>query len=113
MPVPQQFRPSLKRRADSDPPSADESRPVPKKHKSDYSTHARGVPSPEFWDRLSRVQLSRQALREFDRRTLLTSDTSAPLAPTARNPLRGSRSIQLKRLAQRGGPPLTHIRGVG
>lgn len=113
MPIPQQSRLSLKRRADSDSVSVDESRPVPKKHKSHHDTPGRGLPIAGFWDRLSRVQLSRQALREFDRRTRLTSDTSAPLAPTARNPLRGSRSIQLKRLAQRGGPSLTHIRGVG
>jgi len=61
-----------------------------------------------FWDNLSRLWLTRRALREFDRRTIWPA---APVPPHRT----GKENIdfaKLKRFARHGGPSLGNIRGV-
>jgi len=87
--------------------------PVPpvKRHKPSPCPHRHRQSSPGFWDRLSRVQLSQQALRDFDHRTLNRRDRTTPPPPTAllldlpKEP--GIKLLQ--RFARRGGPVLTHL----
>ena len=96
---------SLPKDCPEDPPSAKR-----RKHTSEAGTYRWHRP-PSFWNRLSKVHLSRGALREFDRRTLraeqpvltLPSSTNAPSGP-------GTKSVE--RFSRHGGPDLTHIRGV-
>ncbi|KAK3318276.1 hypothetical protein B0H66DRAFT_575197 [Apodospora peruviana] len=54
---------------------------------------------PEFWDRLSKIPLVHNVLKEFDRRTCIRP--SFPLHPTE----------QLARFARHGGPDLSDLRG--
>ncbi|KAK5093869.1 hypothetical protein LTS08_008803 [Lithohypha guttulata] len=106
---------SRKRRAPSSSEhAADECRPPsPKRHQPSPSAHRHYQPSPGFWDRLSQVQLSRQALREFDHRTRNCRDRATP-APSSALLLELPEEPDIKRLqrfARRGGPVLTHLRG--
>lgn len=90
-----------------------EREPVAKKQKStsESGAHPRHRP-PSFWNTLSKVRLSRAALREFDRRN--KQETGQPCSNPITNveyPQGGSRQ-RLKRSARRGGPDLSHLRGV-
>jgi hypothetical protein len=71
----------------------------------------RGHRTPSFWNRLSKVHLSRGALREFDRRT---SRAEQPvLTPRSNlNTSSGPGTKSVKRFSRHGGPDLSHIRGV-
>jgi hypothetical protein len=64
---------------------------------------------PKFWDKLSKVHLTRKAVRELDRRTQARrsrpSHSQRLIQPT-------NRSRDLARFASRGGPDLGHIKGV-
>ena len=70
---------------------------------------------PGFWDRLSKVHLTRGALREFERRTA-QDGSGAPQRPPVPNTFlvtsTDSGPRQLQRFSRHGGPDLTHIRGV-
>jgi len=121
-----EHRPSSRKRRAPSPVhhSVDECLPASKRHKA---SSAHREPSPSFWDRLSRVQLSRQGLREFDRRTLSHNDLATRAPPASLAPLpstaaaaaslvdrpRKSDLVRLQRFARRGGPALAHLRGVG
>ena len=85
----------------SDPP------PQPPKGQKTLSRLHNG-PSPSFWDSLSRVWLTRCALREFDRRTVKL------VVPTQKYPpdLKGYPVKELERFARHGGPSLRDLRGV-
>lgn len=66
------------------------------------------------WDRLSKVWLTRRALKELDRRT---AGHTPPAAPREHYQLEGSLDInedwcRLKRFARHGGPDLRNLRGV-
>ncbi|KAK5262627.1 hypothetical protein LTR96_011826, partial [Exophiala xenobiotica] len=105
--------PKSKKRQRSSPEPGDlEPEPVAKKQKPLSSRDLPRRRPPSFWDTLSKIRLSRGALREFDRRnieeTVQSSGTLAPKVeyPTGRGPLR------LKRFARRGGPDLSHLRGL-
>ena len=67
---------------------------------------------PAFWDKLSEVPLTKNALRELERRKPRRLSTRPKTAqcfdycsPTERE--------QIKRFARRGGPNLSDLRGVG
>lgn len=66
--------------------------------------------SAEFYDSLSKVWLTRRALKELDRRT---SQVNGPRRPTSA-PRRVTRntSNKIRTLAKDGGPDLRDIRGV-
>ena len=60
--------------------------------------------SPTFWDNLSKVWLTKRALRELDRRN---NKRPVQTYPTPEICL-----TDLARFARRGGPDLGHLRGV-
>jgi hypothetical protein len=72
-----------------------------------------------FWDKISKVPACRSALREFDRRKILSAkstfivDDSSGLtdAKRVRTGLEVD-STYLRRFAKRGGPDLRYLRGV-
>lgn len=71
---------------------------------------------PGFWDSLSKVHLTRGALREFKRRISQERTCGAQCPPATDTVLIASTESKphlLKRFSRRGGPDLTHIRGVG
>ncbi|KAK4974081.1 hypothetical protein LTR66_011094 [Elasticomyces elasticus] len=83
--------------------------PTAKRRKADASN----CYPPRFWDTLSTVRLTRRALKEFDRRTVLIA--TAPVAkatatPATRRLLR-SDFRRLRQLASGGGPDLSAVRG--
>ena len=68
-----------------------------------------------FWDSLSKVHLTRGALREFERRTAQEGSGRAQFPPATDTFLIAStesKPRRLKRFSRHGGPDLTHIRGV-
>ncbi len=68
-----------------------------------------------FWNRLSKVHLTRGALREFERRTA-QDGSGEPQRPPVTNTFlvtsTESGPRRLQRFSRHGGPDLTHIRGV-
>ncbi|KAL2262699.1 hypothetical protein VTK26DRAFT_406 [Humicola hyalothermophila] len=58
---------------------------------------------PDFWENLSKVPLTRRALRELDRRNS-TRPVPGPAAPAVY-------TTELARFARHGGPDLCHLRG--
>ncbi|KAM3424142.1 hypothetical protein BST61_g11313 [Cercospora zeina] len=66
---------------------------------------------PEFWDALSKITLTRRALKELDRRTAV--EKTAPEVAVGKRSTRLLRSDtkKLLRFAQNGGPSLNHLRG--
>ena len=70
-----------------------------------------------FWDSLSRVHLTRRALKELDRRNQLhiqPRTTASRIRPNQSRPLKTLRDStgQIKRFARHGGPDLTDLRAV-
>jgi len=83
-----------------------------KKLKSTREHHsASRFPPPAFWDSLSKVWLTRRALRELDRRNQSESRAHAS-APAPRPDRQFSRRKALQRFARHGGPELGDLRGV-
>ena len=88
-----------------------ESNPIAKKAKSANRSQPRRR-APSFWNTLSRVWLTRGSLKEFDRRHAQESDQRYHV-PIPNSTLPNGRARQrLKRFARRGGPDLSHLRGV-
>lgn len=106
---------SRKRRLSSQEPWDVEPETIAKKQKS--LSECRDVPrhrrrSPSFWDTLSKIRLSRSSLREFERRNI-GKKIQSPYTPTTKIEYPTGRSrLRLKRFARRGGPDLSHLRGV-
>ncbi|KAL8904592.1 MAG: hypothetical protein Q9171_006997 [Xanthocarpia ochracea] len=95
---------SLHKESPEDPPSAKRT-----KLTSEAGTY-RWHRTPSFWNRLSKVHLTRGALREFDHRTSRAEQpVSIPRFSTNTSFGPGTKSV--KRFARHGGPDLTHIRG--
>ncbi|KAK3304692.1 uncharacterized protein B0T15DRAFT_250724 [Chaetomium strumarium] len=82
---------------------------VPEEHRPNKRIKSEGKhyePSnfpPEFWDNLSKVPLTRRALRELDRRNS-ARPAPGPAAPAVY-------TAHLARFARHGGPDLRHLRG--
>ncbi|KAH8757624.1 hypothetical protein F5883DRAFT_631949 [Diaporthe sp. PMI_573] len=74
-----------------------------KKIKSRGRLHGPSNFPPEFWDNLSKVWLTRRALRELDRRNS-TRPAPGPAAPAVH-------TTDHARFARHGGPDLRHLRG--
>ena len=104
---------SKKRSRDSSAASAllpnDNEHPAKRKRTGDQNT---GHRPPGFWDNLSKVHLTKGALREFDRRKLSNPCQVARCSVHTVVPLTDQNPSHLKRFARHGGPDLTHIRGV-
>src|SRR5437762_10083371 len=82
-----------------------------KKFKSTKDHHSASNFPPAFYDSLSKVWLTRRALRELDRRNHLKSSTCAPTPapePVHKLPTRK----ELQRFSRHGGPELGDLRGV-
>jgi hypothetical protein len=92
-------------------PSQDDLLSLPvKKFKSTKKHKSAGNFPPEFYDSLSKVHLTRRALRELDRRNQLKSSIRAQVAMP--KPIRESTPEELQRFARRGGVELDDLRGV-
>ncbi|KAK5442639.1 hypothetical protein LTS15_010957 [Exophiala xenobiotica] len=104
---------SRKRQRSSPAPGDFEPGSIAKKQKS--LSESRALPRhrpPSFWDTLSRIRLSRGALREFDRRNIQETDQPpCTLIPKVEYPI-GRARLRLKRFARSGGPDLSHLRGL-
>lgn len=61
---------------------------------------------PQFWDSLSKIELTRRALEELNRRTKTRYSLPSPLQP------RTTTSGDLARFTRHGGPDLRDLRGV-
>lgn len=96
---------SLPKDCPENPPSAKR-----RKRTSEAGTYRWHRP-PSFWNRLSKVHLSRGALREFDRRTW-TAEQPVLTLPSSPNASSKPGTKSVKRFSRLGGPDLTHIRGV-
>lgn len=81
--------------------------PAGRNKKSQARRRQTSLPPPEFWDTLSRVPLSKNALRELDRRNALQ-----PLLPNRNLENRLPRTADVKRLSRVGDPDLQKLRGV-
>jgi hypothetical protein len=117
------------------PPTVDSAQGSPKRRKVCHPT----FPPPRFWDGLSTIALSANALRELNRRNTQRERSNADVAylppPRRSRRLRARRAIteendsslpvdrflrrcsspclkQLKRFATHGGPDLRDLRGV-
>lgn len=92
---------------------ADEERPRTAKRHKRHSSPRAGYYPPRFWDTLSKVYLTRGALKEFDRRSKQTGPlpVTKPKAPSSTRLLR-SNLHYLRQVAREGGPDLTSLRGV-
>ncbi|KAL2402650.1 hypothetical protein ABEF93_002762 [Exophiala dermatitidis] len=96
---------------ESFPTDCSEERPSAKRRKSTSEAGTyRWHRTPSFWNRLSRVHLSRGALREFDRRTSGAKQPVSTLLSSIHTSS-GPATKSVKRFARHGGPDLTHIRG--
>lgn len=121
--------PRKRQRTEQHPPSP----PASKRHKKLHYNPAGGyIDTPAFWDNLSKIWLTKRALREFDRRiNRPRSPCSEARRPTTRNLLaeqkstRQRRSVadflsngsstcskEIERFARRGGPDLSDLVGV-
>ena len=107
---------SLKKRCrdsfESPPEDSPEALPFAKRKKltSKAGTYRWHRP-PSFWNRLSKVHLTRGALREFDRRTLRAHQpVLTPCSSIKTSPGPGTKTV--KRFSRQGGPDLAHVRGV-
>jgi hypothetical protein len=103
-----------KRKRTSQEPADVEQVPIAKKQKSiSESPIEPHHQSHSFWDTLSKIRLTRSALKEFDRRN--TQEAFQPYSiptPVAEYPT-GRAGQRLKRFARCGGPELSYLRGVG
>lgn len=88
----------------------DTKRPAKRKRSAQSDVHT-GHRPPGFWDSLSKVHLTRGALREFDRRIAQYGQPSSLVAVHS-GASTEPRIRQLKRFSRHGGPDLTHVRGV-
>ena len=73
---------------------------------------------PTIYDQLSKIKLTRQALKELDRRNNILAEPLVPTAPlfienpTEDLPTRcGETPTELKRFARKGGPDLSDLKG--
>ncbi|MCJ1248804.1 serine/threonine protein kinase [Trapelia coarctata] len=89
----------------------DESTSLPsKKLKSTQEHPSSRFPPPAYWDGLSKVWLTRRALKELNRRTQSYSPACAPAA-ASKPTYQPSRRATLLRFARHGGPELDELRG--
>ncbi len=99
-------------------PIGDETRIAPARKKAKRQSAERQEALTVFWDSLSRVHLTRRALRELDRRNQAdrnrreTTTVKIQRPPISHGRNRPSAAGQLKRFARHGGPDLADLRGV-
>jgi len=67
---------------------------------------------PDIWDNLSKITLTRKALREFDRRTRENRHPQAARVQETAPRLLRSAVRRLEHFARNGGPDLSKLRGV-
>jgi hypothetical protein len=66
----------------------------------------------KFYDSLSKVWLTRRALKELDRRTRQANSPQRPAPPSQRKETSQEETSKQKRFARHGGPDLRDLRGV-
>jgi hypothetical protein len=104
---------SRKRQRTALEPTTDDQPPVAKRQKLSPEKKARsGHRPPSFWDKLSKIRLSRGALKEFDRRNDQTEYSPSLLPKPTTTSLPRQDLHKIKRFARHGGPNLAHLRGV-
>jgi hypothetical protein len=104
---------SRKRQQTSLEPTTNDRSPVAKRQKPSPEKKARsGHRPPSFWDTLSKIRLSRGALREFDRRNDQTECSPSLLPESTTTSLPEQDLHKIKHFALHGGPDLAHLRGV-
>jgi hypothetical protein len=94
--------------------------PPPSKRQKELQHHSHGyIDTPAFWDDLSKIWLTKHALRELNRRNakpLLHSSPRRALQPVTRNFLAEDCTQKtlknIKLFARHGGPDLSDLRGV-
>ncbi|KAI0096279.1 hypothetical protein GGR51DRAFT_543860 [Nemania sp. FL0031] len=96
--------PQIRKRARASDGAPDGDQPATKRIKSKDHRHRASNYPPEFWDNLSKVSLSRLALRELDRRNGIRLATNPKIEEDVY-------SEDLARFARHGGPDLRHLRG--
>ncbi|KAL9127755.1 MAG: hypothetical protein Q9175_007672 [Cornicularia normoerica] len=72
-------------------------------HVSKRRKRSRSQPPPAFWDNLSKIDLTRRALKELDRRNTQAALNSRPLYPRSQRPITRRVLAELKKSSQ----PLT------
>ncbi|KID82404.1 hypothetical protein MAJ_11358, partial [Metarhizium majus ARSEF 297] len=106
-------RPHNQKRQRANEPSQTDTDPPAKKIKTRSEIELEAWRSwkypPEFWDRLSKIELTHRALEELDRRT--RTRRSHPLTPARHSGLVPTTSKDLDRFARHGGPDLRDLRG--
>lgn len=65
-----------------------------------------------FWDSLSKVSLTRHALKEHNRRNRLAANSVTPTPERRPDSSKGVGADCIKRFARHGGPDLSDLRGV-
>ncbi|KAF2454500.1 hypothetical protein BDY21DRAFT_353104 [Lineolata rhizophorae] len=116
---------SRKRPRSELPQLSQTSQPISKKQRL---SHGESPPPPAFWDNLSKVWLTKRALRELDRRNIEAAPSRPPCSPhrPARRPKRNCQTAQypgdylscceprilkdIKLFARHGGPDLSDLR---
>ncbi|KAK0655281.1 hypothetical protein B0T16DRAFT_8588 [Cercophora newfieldiana] len=103
-------RPQNRKRQRADELSQDD--PPPKKIKSTGEHHDSWQYPPEFWDRLSKIPLTQNALEELDRRTSNSRPSFPPPGPTGlvSHSVRTTATRELAGFARHGGPDLCDLR---
>lgn len=102
---------SSKRPRRSPEPEDPEQEPISKRQKSESRAQS-GYPPPRFWDTLSKIRLTRGALKEFERRNVHEKCRPHYIAIANIGCAKGRARQRLKRLAHSGGLDLSHLRGV-
>jgi hypothetical protein len=113
MPEPRLSNPRKRQRLEQHPLQPDgTSQPLLKRQKRSHPTSGYQPPAA-FWDNLSKIWLTKRALREFDRRNSQLAPSPPrslyrrPHGPVTRRTLK-----DIKRIASDGGPDLSDLRGV-
>ena len=103
---------SRQRQPASPEPTTDHQSPVVKRRKSNSEEDDWSGYPDSFYDTLSRIRLSRGALRLYDRRIDQTQCSPSLLPKPTTPSLPGQDLHKIKQFARHGGPNLAHLRGV-
>ena len=102
-----------RKRRNSEQVTTQQSRSLQHVSKKQKHHHSSGTQlAPAFWDNLSKIDLTRRALKELDRRNTRSTLKSRRLYYQPRGPITRSALKNIKQIARDGGPDLRDLRGV-